>query len=174
MTKNKTLFKLTSSAVFAALILAATYFALPIPGGQGYVNLGDGIILVAALWLGPLWGGIAAAVGAGLTDLILGYVYYAPATFVIKWLMAVVMFLLFKALSKSRLHFSVSFIISGIAAELVMVAGYFVYEIFLYGFGVALFDIPANAIQGAFGVTVGTVIYSVLNRTSFITRLFKE
>ena len=174
MTKNKVLFKLTSSAVFAALILAATYFAIPIPGGQGYVNLGDSIILVAAVWLGPLWGGIAAAIGAGLTDLILGYVYYAPATFIIKWLMAVAMYFIFKGLSKTKLHFLVSFILSGLVAELIMVAGYFLYEIFLYGVGVALFDTLANAIQGAFGITVGTIMFSTLNRTKFITKLFKE
>jgi uncharacterized membrane protein len=174
MTKNKTLFKLTSSAIFAALIFAATYFAIPIPGGQGFVNLGDGIILIAAVWLGPLWGGIAAAVGAGITDLILGYVYYAPATFVIKWLMAVVMYFVFKGLSKTKLHFSFDFILSGVAAELLMVAGYFLYEIFLYSLGVALFDTVANAIQGAFGITVGLILYSTLNKTHFITKLFKE
>lgn len=174
MSKNKPLFKLTLSAIFAALIFAATYFAIPIPGGQGFVNLGDGIILVAAVWLGPLWGGIAAAVGAGLTDLILGYVYYAPATFVIKWLMAVVMFLILKSLSKSQTHTTIKIISSGLVAELVMVTGYFIYEIFLYGIGVALFDILANLVQGIVGITVSTIILSILSGTNLIKKLFKE
>ena len=174
MKTNRPLFKLTSTAVFAALILTATYLSLPVPGGSGYVNLGDCLILVAALWLGPLWGGIAAAVGAGLTDLILGFVYYAPATFIIKWLVAVTMFLIFKVLSKTKLHFSLCFIISGTLAELLMVMGYFVFEIFLYGLGAALFDIVANSVQGVFGVAVGAVIYSVFHKTDLIKKLFKE
>lgn len=174
MKKGNPLFKLTASAILAALIFAATYFAIPIPGGQGFVNLGDGFILVAAVWLGPLWGGIAAAVGAGLTDLILGYLYYAPATFVIKWLMVVAMCFVFKGLSKTKLHFSFCFILSSLVAELIMVAGYFMCEIFLYSLGVALFDTIANAFQGVFGIAVGLVLYSTLNKTHFITKLFKE
>lgn len=174
MSKNKLLFKLTLSAIFAALIFAATYFAIPIPGGQGFVNLGDGIILVAAVWLGPLWGGIAAAIGAGLTDLILGYVYYAPATFIIKWLIAVVMFFCLKSLSKNQNFTTFKRIFSGLVAELVMVSGYFIYEIFLYGMGVALFDILANLIQGIVGITVSTIILSILSGTNLIKKLFKE
>ena len=55
-----------------------------------------------------------------------------------------------------------------------MVMGYFVFEIFLYGLGAALFDIVANSVQGVFGVAVGAVIYSVFHKTDLIKKLFKE
>ena len=57
---------------------------------KGYVNLGDGIVLLSA-WVLPLpYGIVAAGLGSALADLFSGYTVYAPATFVIKALMAAV------------------------------------------------------------------------------------
>ena len=51
---------------------------------KGYINLGDGIVLLAA-WVLPLpYGLVAAGLGSALADLFSGYVVYAPATFAIK------------------------------------------------------------------------------------------
>ena len=92
--------KLTLCAAFAALCCVCTMFSIPITA-NGYIHPGDSIVLLSAYLLGPLAGGAAAGIGSACADLLLGYAYYAPATFIIKGLMAVVAYYVFKALSKS-------------------------------------------------------------------------
>ena len=171
--RNKNVFKMCCAAVFAALIFVSIY-AVPIPlPGNGYFNLGDCFIIVAALCIGPLWGGLAGAVGAGLSDLLLGYTYYAPATFIIKWLMAVAAYFIFTGILKTGFKFRIiAVVISAFVAELIMVAGYFVFEIPLYGIGVAVADIAGNAIQGACGMAAGSLLYSILMETGAVKKLF--
>ena len=78
--------------VLAALMAALTYVAtsivqIPSPM-QGYVNLGDCIVLLSGWILGPWWGAAAGGIGSMLVDLIGGYGHYAPGTLVIKGCMA--------------------------------------------------------------------------------------
>lgn len=171
--QKSNVFKMCCAAVFAALICVSIY-AVPIPlAGNGYFNLGDCFIIVAALSIGPLWGGIAGAVGAGLSDLLLGYTYYAPASFVIKWLMAVVSYYIFKAILKTGFKFKVvAVVVAAFAAELVMTVGYFVFEIPLYGIGTAVADIAGNAVQGVCGMVAGSLLYSILMKTGVVRKLF--
>ena len=92
------LYRITLAALFAALIYVATAFLMvPLPG-SGYANFGDCFIILGALILGPVYGAAAAGIGSAISDLFLGYVIYAPATLVIKALMAVAAALLFKGL----------------------------------------------------------------------------
>ena len=92
--------KLVFTAMFAALCCVATYLiVIPIPGGVGYVNLGDIFVLMAAWCLGG-YGGIAAGVGCALADLWSGYAVYAPATFVIKTCVAVIGYYLYLVFKK--------------------------------------------------------------------------
>ena len=60
--------------VLAALMAALTYVAtsivqIPSPM-QGYVNLGDCIVLLSGWILGPWWGAAAGGIGSMLVDLL--------------------------------------------------------------------------------------------------------
>lgn len=157
--------------MFAALTCVATMI-IKIPSPlNGYLNLGDCIVLVSAWILSPGYAFFAAGVGSALADLFSGYVVYAPATFVIKGLMAIVAFEVFKLLSR-KLKSLPSRIISGVCAEIVMILGYFVFEGFMYGFAPSLVNIPANAIQGLAGIIVGTLLITVFEKQNVI-KLFK-
>ena len=158
MTQKRTQ-KLAIAALFGALTFAATLIAVPFP--PGYVNLGDGILLVAA-WL-PMepWSIFAAAIGASFADLALGYAIYAPATFVIKALMVTVAVLIKRGMPKTPAFLRA--LLSGVVAELVMVTGYFAYESILYGAGTALINVPFNLVQGGIAITVATVLSLVLS-----------
>jgi uncharacterized membrane protein len=153
--------KLAFAALFGALTFAATWVAFPSPFG-GNVNLGDCVLLTMA-WL-PLepWSFLAAAIGATFTDLAAGYAIYAPATLVIKALMVVVAVLIKRATPKLSAIWRM--LLSGIAAELVMVAGYFAYETILYGAATALLNVPFNLAQGGIAITAATVLSLVLSR----------
>lgn len=170
--KKSKLFKLCCSAVFAAVICILT-FQFPIPFNKGYINFGDCFVIIAAVCIGPLWGGLAAGLGSGLSDLFLGYTYYAPVTFIVKWLMAIGCYFIFNAILKINKKLRpLSIILSSVTAEIIMILGYFVYEIFIYGLGVAIADVIGNAIQGGIGVLSASLVYLLLYKTGVIKKLF--
>ena len=162
--------KLVMTALLAALTCVATLIIrIPSPL-HGYINLGDCIVLVSGWLLGPVYGFLAAGIGSALADVFAGYFVYAPATFAIKGLMAVAAYFIFKALSNNKLS-KAGYIISGIVAEIIMIAGYFVFEGFLYGFGAVLVNIPPNAVQGVAGIIVGSLLIAVINKTHIAKKL---
>ncbi len=164
--KNETR-KIVIAALLAALTCVATMI-IKIPSPlKGYLNLGDCVVLLAGWMLNPIYGFLAAGLGSALADLFSGYVVYAPATFVIKGLMALVAYYGFKLLHK-KLSNLTSRIVTGIAAEMVMILGYFVFEGFLYGFGPSVVNIPANAVQGIAGLILGCILVKVFEKSKLM------
>lgn len=161
MNKRSTTAKICITALFAALTCVATIIIrIPSPLG-GYINFGDCILLVGAWVLGPVGGFAAGAVGSGLADLFSGYVAYAPATFIIKGIMALTAALLVKLIP---IRFSR--IVGAVIAEIIMVGGYYVFEAFVMGYGAegSLVNIPYNGIQGVLGVIGGVLIYTAVSK----------
>ena len=156
----------TKKTVMAALLAALTCVAtmiIKIPSPlKGYINLGDCIVLSAGWMLPPAYGFLAAGLGSALADILSGYVVYAPATFVIKGLMALIACYGIRLLGR-RLG-NLARIISGAAAEITMILGYFIFEGIMYGFGPSLVNIPANAVQGIAGLIIGTVLMKVFKK----------
>lgn len=151
------------AALMAALACVATMI-IKIPSPlKGYLNLGDCIVLTAGWLLSPTYGFLAAGLGSALADVFSGYVTYAPATFIIKGLMALIAFYGFKLLNK-KIGNLPSRIISGIVAEIVMILGYFVFEGFLYGFIPSAVNIPANGVQGIAGLIIGVILIKVFEK----------
>ena len=161
--------KRTKNIVMAALMAALTCIAtmiIHIPSPlKGYINLGDCIVLSAGWILSPAYGFLAAGLGSALADLFSGYVIYAPATFVIKGLMAVIAFYGFQMLHKKLGNFS-SRMISGAAAEIVMILGYFLFEGFMYGFIPSAVNIPANGVQGIAGLIIAMILMRVIEQSN--------
>jgi uncharacterized membrane protein len=93
---------LAIAAVFAALVCVATLvLVVNIPATNGYFNIGEIMIYVAALLFGPLVGAFAGGVGAAIADLLAAPVF-APGTLVIKCCEgAIVGFLNKKALKRA-------------------------------------------------------------------------
>lgn len=156
--------KLVAAALMAALACVATMIIeIPSPM-KGYVNLGDGVVLAAGWMLSPVWGFCAAGIGSALADLLSGYVIYVPATLIIKGLMAIVAHYGF-ALLHNKCGKLAARITSGIAAELIMLVGYFMFAGFLYGFGAAALNIPGNAVQGVVGIVTGIVLIQIVEKS---------
>lgn len=165
------------TAMFAALILLATYvFKIPTPT-FGYVHVGDGFVLLAGIFLGPGLGALAAGIGSALSDLVGGYAIWVPGTFFIKFLTALIAAVLYRLLKKrvkrTKLAVSIpSVIISGIIGEIVMIFGYFLYNILIIsltngsftGAGLAsavtlsVTEIPFNIVQGAVGIVLASLL----------------
>lgn len=162
--ENKKITKIVLTALFAALAFVATYIIkVPTVGTNGYVNIGDTIVLLSAWMIGGVYGGLAAGIGSALSDLIAGYGTYVPGTFVIKFFMAVAAYLIFIGLKKANVNKVIGYIVSGVVAELIMVFGYFLYESTLLGYGLgAVPSIGSNFIQAGTCLVLGYILIGVL------------
>ena len=162
--KNKTQ-KIVLSALLAALVCVATML-IKVPSPlKGYVNLGDCVVLLSGWILSPVYAFLTAGVGSALADVFSGYIIYAPVTFRIKGLMALICSLAVRFIKKKSLPTQ---IISGIIAEIVMVGGYYIFEGFMYGFGASLVNILPNAIQGAFGIVLGVILVKIFEKSDIV------
>ena len=152
--------KLVMAAMLAALTCVAT-MVIKIPSPlNGYINLGDCFVLLAGWTLPVSYGLLSAGIGSALADVFSGYATYAPATFIIKGLMAVAACHICRLISKKGNNLT-AYIISGIAAEAVMVVGYLLFESMLYGFAPSLVNVVPNCVQGIAGLLIGVMLIKV-------------
>lgn len=167
--KHDKIVKLVLAALFAALTCVATLVvSIPIPATNGYINLGDGVVLLGAFLLGPVYGLAAGGLGSMLADILLGYALYAPGTLIVKALMALCAALVLRAGHGK----TGALLLGAVVGELVMIAGYFVYEALALGYGwAAAGSIPANAIQGIAGALVSVLCYKALRAVPSIRKL---
>lgn len=169
---DKTIYRIVMTGLMMCLILVATsLFKIPVPGTQGYVHLGDAMIFLSVLLLGRNSGALAGGLGSALGDILGGYAFWAPWTFVIKFLMAFIMGLVIDLLERRGCKVSDKGVtavdIVGMAfggAE--MCAGYFLAERVIYGNWItAAVAIPWNIGQFVVGIIVAVVITQALYKT---------
>ena len=150
----------TSALVLTAVLIAlATLFTMytkiPVPGIRGYFNVGDVVIMTSALLLGRKYGAYIGAIGPALADLFLGYV---PITFVVKGIEGYLVGTVYN--HKTTTSALVATILGGI----IIVAGYFIAEYFVFDPGVAIASILTNAIQAVMSVIISMILYAILRR----------
>jgi len=104
--KNDRIEKLVMTALMTALITVVTIIIpIPVPFTNGYIHLGDSMIFLSVIILGWRAGALAAAFGSTFADLLLGFVYWAPWTFVIKGGMALILGLIIYQSAKNKFRF---------------------------------------------------------------------
>lgn len=161
--------KIVTAAMFAAIVCVATMMIqIPSPF-KGYINLGDCIVLVIGWILSLPYSFLSAAIGAMFADIFAGYMIYAPVTFVIKGIMALMAGCCYRIFRK-RIGKNPSRLLSGIVAELIMVLGYFIYEGILYGVTLSAMNVPMNMIQGVVGISLGMVIIRFFEGKEWVTK----
>lgn len=142
-------------SLFASLTVVSTLlFRLPIPYAQGYLNMGDGVVFLAALIMGPMAGFWVGSIGSALADLIAGYAIYIPFTFLIKGAEG---FLAGWVYFKTK-NIWLSVLLSGIW----MATGYILAEWFLFGLPAAIAAFPMNLLQGIVGAGVAIILFRIL------------
>ncbi|MCR5135114.1 MAG: ECF transporter S component [Clostridiales bacterium] len=156
------------TALLMSLIMVLTFATkIPVPATQGYIHLGDCMIFMAVIILGRKYGTAAAALGSALADIVGGYAFYAPISFLVKGAMAFLLAtFLSRALEKSRAHSMLLAAAGMVIAGMVMVAGYYAAETILYGNPVApLAGVPMNILQFAAGIAVSLPLAGTLGKT---------
>ena len=168
---NQKLHLLTLAGVFTALTAVGTLFIqIPTPT-KGYINLGDCFVNLSAWILGGAYGAAAAGIGSALADLISGYAIYAPATLIIKALMAVASYQIYHKLSEKSDSFR-SRLLAASVAELIMLLGYAVFDLILYhSLATAVFGMGSSVVQGIAGVASSVLVHELLiKKFSFNTK----
>lgn len=149
-------------AVFTALTCVFTMF-IQIPTGSagGMVHIGNIPLFIAAAFFGKRTGSVVGGVGMALSDLLTGWVPWAPITLITVGIMGFVY-----ALIVDRKPTLVRLIIASVAVLAVKVAGYYIGETIMYGsFLVPLASIPGNIIQIGVNSVIAIPVILILRAT---------
>ena len=144
----------------SAIVCAGTMIIqIPVPQTKGYINMGDALVLTIAMLFGAKVGALAGGIGSALADIILGYTHWAPFTFIIKGLEGLIAGTL--AYRAQKMPLRVFFLV---LAGLEMVVGYFITEVFIYGIGPAIAELPGNCFQAGSGVLISVFLVLAIKR----------
>lgn len=137
---------LTISALFSALVCITTAYIFHIPFGAngGYIHLGDALIYLAATLLPTPYAILAAGIGGAMADLLTAPLW-APATFVIKMLIAL------PFTNKGSKIICTRNIVAIFAASTISCLGYAIAEMIIYGSEAMIFVSLIGNLTQAFG-----------------------
>lgn len=161
--------KLVVGALMAALCFVCTSFLLiyRLPSG-GYVHLGDMMVFLCGFLPGGWIGAAAAGIGSALADLYVGAPVYAIVTFFIKAAMALIVW----AMTRNRNPLGIMTILSTVIGALVMIGGYFVFELALYGVAESgILDMLLGSVpQAVFGIVASYVVLIPLSKAGVVAK----
>lgn len=183
----------TKKMVLAALMAAFTCVAtmvikFPTPT-LGYIHLGDALVLLCGITLGPVTGALAAGIGSGFADIFSGYAIWAPGTILVKGICAILASFFYRRIRRTDGTIKNKLIgvgTGGIVAELWMVAGYFLYEILIVcvssDFKTSLATaalssasgVPFNLLQGLAGMVIAILILPALMKIDDIRTMVNQ
>lgn len=142
---------ITRIALMSVLVFLATYL-IKIPSLNGYIHIGDSLIFLSVYFLGVKKGALASSIGASLADLLGGYIIWILPTFIIKYLMSIIMGVIsLKILKNHKIRFILGCTLGGI----VQVILYTIVNIAIYGSGGIFASITGDLIQ----TLVGTILF---------------
>lgn len=149
-----TTIRLTTCAMFMAMIVALSSFGVPVPGGHLYFV--DIAIVLAAILLNPVEAFIVAGFGSFLGD----FLFYPPPMFVslvTHGLQAFVISIFSHKVMKSK-----PILASGLGVAIgviIMVTGYTLGKIYVYAtLEYAILKLPYEIAQGAIGAILGMIL----------------
>ncbi len=149
--KDVLLKKIVVVAIFSALCCAGTFIQIRMPAGD-FVHLGNFVMIVAALLLGGVEGGIVGSLGMGLYDLI----YYSSKpstilrTFILKFIIGLIVGVLFRLVLKKKLKVNILMIIS-----VLIFASIFVVSLIFFSLGDKA-DMANNGLNSVYANFLGT------------------
>lgn len=152
---------ITMAALFIAVVTTFTYIKFSISAQGGLIHLGYIALFPIAIVFGKKYGMIAGAFGMALFDVLSEWFAWAPATFIIVGAVGFTVGLIAdggESVVKNIIAMAVGTVIS--------LAGYFVFNAFIMGFGVpsALTSMGGDAFKLVVSLGVSIVTVPVLLR----------
>ena len=166
--KRNSIFKLALFSMLAALAYAMTYVSVPLPAAK--VHLGNFVCVLSALLFGGFIGGLSAAVGMTLNDMVLGYHWDTwIRTFFSKLVLGLVVGFVFSILlKKTKMKIMYAVVISlvigilfGIGTEVLLriITKSIIYNGINPAVAETISKLPANFITGAVSLGLGSLVY---------------
>ncbi|MHA1519505.1 MAG: ECF transporter S component [Promethearchaeota archaeon] len=165
--------KVAILGIMTALVTVATIvIRILIPATQGYFNFGDTIIYITAILFGAYIGGLAGGIGSGIADMI-GFPPFALISLASKGLEGYVVGLVYHKFSKSKRFGGKQGykIIAILCGAPFMIGGYFIAEIFMFGMGPALVELPWNILQALTGISIAIPITIAIEKVPQMTQI---
>ena len=167
--KNDNVKKITYAGLMAALCYVG-YAVFPAINASGTkVHVGNAFVVLGALLLGGLYGGLAGAIGLSIADITLGYAASAPRTFICKLVIGLIVGLVAHKIAKLSDEHNRTYIIKWSAIEAVAgLAFNCVFEPALKYFWFTILtpnaEKAASAISALIAITTyATIINAVIN-----------
>jgi Predicted membrane protein len=153
--------KMTITALAIAVVcVGTTVIQIPIP--FGYMHFGNCLILLAGVYLGSVSGLLAGGLGSALADL-LTYPQWAIPTLIIKGLMGWAIGFIAgrnKKLTKLKSVFTVFANLAGIG---IMIGGYYLAGVILYGgWAASAAQLPGLIAEGLAGILLFYIVAGAL------------
>ncbi|MGL5757190.1 MAG: ECF transporter S component [Paraclostridium sp.] len=157
--------KVVLNGLLIALVCIATMtIQIPMPGTNGYINIGDSVIFISSILFGPIAGMLAGGIGSALADILSGYAHWAVFTLIIKGLEGYLVGIIIRnhnTLLKS--------VFATALGTIVMVVGYFGAGIILKGsIVISAASIPANLIQGIVSMAISIPLAYSLSKVRYV------
>ncbi|MDF2986970.1 MAG: hypothetical protein K0R50_2480 [Eubacterium sp.] len=172
--------KIVLTALMLALVFLITYLPflhIPSPIAQGYFNIGDSVIMIAAILLGRSSGFAAGALGSALADLLGGYVLFAPFTFIVKGIEGYIVGVIANK-KEEAIPSVIRRTIALIVGAIVMAAGYLFFELTVIrlidkslAVAAIVAELPGNLIQGGVSAVIAYIFIAVLDKTNVMKKL---
>ena len=167
MSEKMTTKQLCLNGLFIAIVCLCTMIIrIPVPATNGYIHIGDSVIIIISVFFGKKYGAAAGGIGSALADLFSGYPHWMLFTFVIKGIMGFVIGSLADRSKSGVLSFKNVF--APVIGIIWMIIGYVLGGTVLEGsFLVALSSVPSNIIQGIGGFVIYIVMGCALEKSNF-------
>lgn len=155
--------KMVRYAVLIALTTVLTMtIQIPTVATNGYLNLGDMVVFIAALTLGKKGGFIVGGFGSAMADILTSYTHYAPITFIVKGLEGYIAGRILETEIGKKMP-----VLATVVGGVFMALGYYIAEIFMYGPIASLASVPGNLVQGLFGALSSIALYTAIKKTGY-------
>ncbi len=159
---NPVTVKIAQAGLFTAIIFVFTMF-VKVPTGIGYAHVGDAFIYLYACMGGGWYALVAGSIGATIADLVGGYAIYAPATLIIKPLVALPFVLICRDEPKIL---NLKSGLTNILALVIDTVGYFFANWIIFGQSASTGS--KTALASAASATVATALQGVASTAVFI------
>ena len=168
--------QLCLQGLMIALVTVCTMmFQIPVSATQGYIHLGDSMILLIAVFFGARYGMLAGGIGSALADILSGYAHWAPFTFIIKGVMGYLIGKIAQQKGVQAKFFTGRNFLAAVVGIAWMVFGYFIGGGILHSsFAVSATSIPENLVQGGAGIVIFFVVGAAFHKANLYKLVSQE
>lgn len=154
--------------MIAAICVVATTILIPLPTG-GMVHLGSAAVFTLSILFGGLYGGLGAAIGSGIFDVLMGHMQYTLFSIVIKGIAGILVGTIATSFYAPTLHtpypkFS-KLIIALIVGSIWTAFGYFIAWWYVLGSAyIAFAHLPASFLTSGVGIIITLLLVPSLQK----------